>query len=231
MIGLGRRAAMEFYLGKLCYWMFFICSVFFNQVFSALQLNDCTEFKVIDPKDYDRDISSINNITKRPLGYMFGIAKYRGVQTVNLKNPCAYLTNLTSRHVEVMFQTLVAGKPLCVRDNAPNPKIACGAGAQNTNCWNPSQDTVIYEFYCDTGKGCDTDVQFWYRLTPSPVGISDVDQWCNDRNSMFPIDLMTAPPPVVKKTTVKNVASGTLSWNICLVLLLCFLPLPCTSSL
>ena len=31
MIGLGRRAAMEFYLGKLCYWMFFICSVFFNQ--------------------------------------------------------------------------------------------------------------------------------------------------------------------------------------------------------
>lgn len=48
-------------------------------VFSALQLNDCTEFKVIDPKDYDRDISSINDITKRPLGYMFGIAKYRGV--------------------------------------------------------------------------------------------------------------------------------------------------------
>ena len=46
-------------------------------------------------------------------------------------------------------------------------------GAQNTNCWNPSQDTVIYEFYCDTGKGCDTDVQFWYRLTPSPVGISE----------------------------------------------------------
>ena len=59
----------------------------------------------------------------------------------------------------------------------------------------------------------------------------DVDQWCNDRNSMFPIDLMTAPPPVVKKTTVKSVASGTLSWNICLVLLLCFLPLLYTSSL
>ena len=73
-------------------------------VFSALQRSDCTEFKVIDPKDYDRDISSINDITKRPLGYMFGIAKYRGVQTVNLKNPCAYLTNLTSRHVEVMVR-------------------------------------------------------------------------------------------------------------------------------
>ena len=29
---------------------------------------------------------------------------------------------------------------------------------------------MIYEFYCDPGEGCDTDVQFWYRLTPSPVG-------------------------------------------------------------
>lgn len=73
-------------------------------VFSTLQRSDCTEFKVIDPKDYDRDVSSINDIEKRPLGYMFGIAKFPGVQTVNLKNPCAYLTNLTSRHVEVMVR-------------------------------------------------------------------------------------------------------------------------------
>ena len=32
---------------------------------------------------------------------------------------------------------------------------------------------MIYEFYCDPGKGCDTDVQFWYRLTPSPVGAGE----------------------------------------------------------
>ena len=37
-------------------------------------------------------------------------------------------------------------------------------------CWNAYKDTMIYEFYCDPGRGCDTDVQFWYRLTPSPVG-------------------------------------------------------------
>ena len=32
---------------------------------------------------------------------------------------------------------------------------------------------MIFEFYCDPGAGCDTDVQFWYRLTPSPVGAGE----------------------------------------------------------
>lgn len=39
-----------------------------------------------------------------------------------------------------------------------------------SGCWNPARDTTAYEFYCDPGKGCDGDVQFWYRVTPSPVG-------------------------------------------------------------
>ena len=43
-------------------------------------------------------------------------------------------------------------------------------GLLTLGCWNPTTDTVIFEFYCDPGEGCDTVVQFWYRLTPSPVG-------------------------------------------------------------
>lgn len=27
-----------------------------------------------------------------------------------------------------------------------------------------------YEFYCDPGNSCDSDVQFWYRLLPSEGG-------------------------------------------------------------
>ena len=46
-------------------------------------------------------------------------------------------------------------------------------GLLSVNCWGPTTDTVIFEFYCDTGAGCDTDVQFWYRLTPSPVGAGE----------------------------------------------------------
>ena len=41
------------------------------------------------------------------------------------------------------------------------------------DCWGPTTDTVIFEFYCDTGAGCDTGAQFWYRLTPSPVGAGE----------------------------------------------------------
>ena len=41
------------------------------------------------------------------------------------------------------------------------------------DCWGPTTDTVIFEFFCDSGAGCDTDVQFWYRLTPSPVGAGE----------------------------------------------------------
>lgn len=43
-------------------------------------------------------------------------------------------------------------------------------GLLSVDCWGPTTDTVIFEFYCDSGAGCDTDVQFWYRLTPSPIG-------------------------------------------------------------
>lgn len=46
-------------------------------------------------------------------------------------------------------------------------------GLLSVNCWSPTTDAVIFEFYCDTGAGCDTDVQFWYRLTPSPVGAGE----------------------------------------------------------
>ena len=46
-------------------------------------------------------------------------------------------------------------------------------GFLSVDCWGPTTDTVIFEFYCDTGAGCDTDVQFWYRLTPSPVGAGE----------------------------------------------------------
>ena len=70
---------------------------------SALQPSDCTEFKVIPPEQYDRDASAAQDITKRPLGYLFASAKYPGVQSGgNLENPCAFLRNLTGRYVEVM---------------------------------------------------------------------------------------------------------------------------------
>ena len=70
---------------------------------SALQPSDCKEFKVIPPDQYDRDASAADDISKRPLGYMFDSAKYPGVQSGgNLENPCAVLRNLTGRYVEVM---------------------------------------------------------------------------------------------------------------------------------
>ena len=49
---------------------------------------------------------------------------------------------------------------------------------------------------------------------------ADVDDWCNGRDSEFPENLVTAPPPVEVKTTVKSAASSVLFWNICLSLLL-----------
>ncbi|XP_068714554.1 uncharacterized protein [Montipora foliosa] len=186
----------------LCYFIvsLLICSLI--SVMSALEASDCKEFKLIAPLHYDRNSSSVNDITKRPLGYMFATAQYPVVQS-NVENPCALLKNLTGRYVEVMVQTLVAGKSVCVRDNGtPDPNRNCGHGTIS-GCWNPSKDTMIYEFYCDPGEGCDTDVQFWYRLTPSPVG-KDVDDWCNELVNEFPENLLTVPPPLEKTTTVKS---------------------------
>jgi len=177
---------------------------------STLQLSDCTEFKLIPPEQYDRNISAIDDITKRPLGYMFGIAQNPGVQS-EIKNPCVYVKNLTSRDVEVKIQTRVLGETVCVRDDSkPTPKKGCTRGGLlSVKCWGPTTDTVIFEFYCDTGAGCDTDVQFWYRLWPSPVGV-DVDDWCNlRRDSEFPQDLKTPPPK--KEITVPTVKSA--AWN------------------
>ena len=46
-------------------------------------------------------------------------------------------------------------------------------GTLSVGCWSPTTDIVIFEFYCDPGAGCDTDVQFWFRLTPSPPGAGE----------------------------------------------------------
>ena len=70
-------------------------------VMSALEASDCKEFKLIAPLHYDRNSSSVTDITKRPLGYMFATAQYPVVQS-NVENPCALLKNLTGRYVEVM---------------------------------------------------------------------------------------------------------------------------------
>lgn len=94
---------------------------------------------------------------------------------------------------------------ISVRDNGkPTPKTDCAQGGTlRLGCWNPTTNDVIFEFYCDPGAGCDTDVQFWFRLTPSPPG-ADVDDWCLARDSLFPIDLKEVSPPEEKKPTVKN---------------------------
>ena len=56
---------------------------------------------MIPPEQYDRDASSAEDLTKRPLGYMLASVQNPGVQS-EIKNPCVYLKNLTSRDVEVM---------------------------------------------------------------------------------------------------------------------------------
>jgi len=181
---------------------------------STSQLSDCPEFKLIPPEQYDRNISAADDITKRPLGYMIATAQYPGVQS-EIENPCVYVKNLTSRDLEVMIQTRVPGKTVCVRDDSkPTPKKECTQGGfLSVDCWGPTTDKVIFEFYCDTGAGCDTDVQFWYRLTPSPVG-ADVDDWCSlARSSEFPQDLITAPPPVGTTPTIKSAGCNIFSWS------------------
>ncbi|KAJ7351118.1 hypothetical protein OS493_036453 [Desmophyllum pertusum] len=165
----------------------------------TLQLSDCKEFKVIPPEQYDRNESAADDIFKRPLGYSYAVAQYPGVQS-EIKNPCVYVKNLTSRDVEVMIQTLVP-ETVCVRDDSkPTPRKGCTQGGLlSVGCWNPTSNIVIFEFYCDTGEGCDTDVQFWFRLTPSPPG-ADVDDWCIARNSEFPQDLKNRPSTSFDKT-------------------------------
>lgn len=200
----------------------FFCS--FSSVSSALDPRNCNEFKAIHPSQYDRNTSSASEKDKRPLGFMSGIAEYPTVQS-EVENPCAVLKNLTGRYVEVLVQTLVPGQSICVRDDkTPNPNRDCQHGTIS-GCWNPARDTTAYEFYCDPGEGCDGDVQFWYRLTPSPVG-KDVDDWCLGLQSEYPMDLVTAPPPVEKTTVVH---SGSCKLHSCIVLVI-FLLLQFTYS-
>lgn len=123
------------------------------------------------------------------------------------------------------IQTRVSGKTVCVRDNnKPTPKTDCAQGGTlSLACWDPTTNDVIFEFYCDPGKGCDTDVQFWFRLTPSPPG-ADVDDWCLARNSLFPHDLKEVPIPRDKEPTVKSSTTSFSSCNfllggICLLML------------
>ena len=49
---------------------------------------------------------------------------------------------------------------------------------------------------------------------------SDVDDWCLELQSEYPMNLVTAPPPVEKTTTVRSGSCKLHSWNVLVIFLL-----------
>ncbi|KXJ19088.1 uncharacterized protein LOC110231353 [Exaiptasia diaphana] len=148
---------------------------------------NCKPYKIIHEDDYDKDPSTVSDSSKHPNGFYWGNAKYPATST-NLNNVCVFITNVTDRAVGVMVQPLIIGKKICVKDDGGSSEC----GETISKCFEANSDTAKYEFYCDPGKGCDTDVQFWYRLRPSE---GDKDDWCTlirDGND-FPNSLFLVP--------------------------------------
>ncbi|XP_031562064.1 uncharacterized protein LOC116297887 [Actinia tenebrosa] len=167
-----------------------------HRVLVNAAFKNCKPFDVIPKSNYDKDPASLRDYSKRPNGFMYGFAEYPPTST-NLMNPCVTLQNLTGRSVEIKAQAILEGSKICVKDDGGNS--GCGTSTLG-QCWDAHSDTVKYEFYCNPAKGCDSDVQFWYRLAPS---IGDSDDWCtlmleND----YPSSLLPVPSRVpTQKTT------------------------------
>ncbi|EDO44336.1 predicted protein [Nematostella vectensis] len=185
---------------------------------SQAAFSSCSEFPVIPEGSYDMSSDSYNDYSKRPLGFMHASAQDPTVST-NVPNPCASLTNLTNKAVEVLVETVVRGKQVCVESD--DGKVACGMDTINL-CKEATKDTMKYEFYCDPAKGCAGSVSFWYRLRPSE---GDPDMWClNSRQVAYPSSLLPVPTKLPTKMTTASTAQvirlSSLTQGCALVLLL-----------
>lgn len=72
--------------------------------FSA-DFQDCKKFDIIPEGNYDRNESSANDGNKRPLGFVKDIVIYPGTNS-DVRKPCVFLTNLTSKYVEVLVRLI-----------------------------------------------------------------------------------------------------------------------------
>lgn len=185
---------------------------------SAGDFDNCKEFNVIPKEKYDRNSSSAEDASKRPLGFVKASASYPGVVS-NVVNPCAYLSNLTSKYIQVLVQP-DSGSIMCVKDDGNPPMTLCSDGGDVSKCYAAHSNTVKFVFYCDTGNGCGSDVGFWYRLTPSE---GDPDDWCLAQQNEYPSSLLQVPPVANKKTTPEPVNGAGMASGSFLLLVAAFL--------
>jgi len=174
-------------------------------LFLTVVAGECTPFPEVDENNYDRNYSSIDEDTKRPLGFLRSTFLFNNQEG---ENPCFSMNNLTSRSVEIKFETIPDMK-LCVSEQS-GTKLGCQEG-RFKKCLSANAETMEFTFFCEVSDGCsESDVNFWVRLVRGPSQVDDPEgMWCQWRDDFYPESLATLPPGFTPPPTPPGDVGGS----------------------
>ncbi|XP_022081438.1 uncharacterized protein LOC110974245 [Acanthaster planci] len=149
----------------------------------------------IPEAEYNRNYSSIDDVSARPVGFARTEIYY---SDIGLPNPCIKVMGVEDTRVEVMAESNPPGSKFCVRDQY-NREI-CDTriyDCRQANRVEGAEDSLTFEFYCDATSCDETDVSFFYRFAVSPPGEDgfDPELWCNSRDTGEYPSSLQAPLP------------------------------------
>ncbi|XP_054751180.1 uncharacterized protein LOC129256973 [Lytechinus pictus] len=147
---------------------------------------------VLPESSYDRNASSVNDPSGRPLGYSQAVIEYSDNE--NPISPCIHVTGAADRRIEIMAESDPPGSIMCVKDQS-NQNPICSSLIYD--CRQAIADTVSFEFFCDADSCDESSVTFWYRFVVSEdPAILDPELWCAGRDTgEYPTSLNNILPP------------------------------------
>ena len=187
---------------------------------TGAEFDNCKEFIQVNVSDYDTNTSSVNDLSKRPLGFLSAAIPFKAINP-NAKNPCFQITldDSTKQTVQVLAAATIGTSTVCVLSDLPNAQQTCDAALKTCRQNAIGHDTIKYVFSCDT---CDADITIWFRLTISPSFTDglDFEYWCDNFNANYPDSLIVlARSPVdpdPSPTSNASTASLVFMWIVCL---------------
>ncbi|XP_038069417.1 uncharacterized protein LOC119738582 [Patiria miniata] len=198
-------------------------------VYSQCTATNANDWVGIPEEDYNRTYSSIDDEEARPLGFARAEIYY---SDIGLANPCIKVTGIEDTRVEVMAESNPPGSIFCVTDQYD--REICDAriyDCRQANRPEGGEDSITFEFFCDSTSCDETDVNIFYRFTVSPPGdVQDPELFCDFRdtgeypsslNAPLPTNrnLATLPPDDTNGATRRTQPLGlaVLSSVLCLV--------------
>ncbi|CAB4018122.1 Hypothetical predicted protein, partial [Paramuricea clavata] len=112
---------------RIWFFLLFVQLLMTFDICTGDDFDDCTEYVQIKNESlYDRDPKSVNDLSKRPLGFMSVLIPFE-TNNADAKNPCFTLSldDSAKQTVQVLATSAVGDSSFCVKSQPPYSQPTC----------------------------------------------------------------------------------------------------------